>query len=790
MITPKKLFYSTPDEKPKVLAPIFAAVPASIRGLDRWVLWRLVWSEEKRKWDKPPYQATGFKAKSNDASTWTTFDEAVAAYATGQFDGIGIELGAGYCGVDLDNCRDPRTGEFSLWVREILDDCDIYAEVSPSGTGAKIFGLGEWTGGWHKAKTEDGGEIEVYDSGRYFTVTGHNLNEHDLGDATDLLARIDLKYRPKKETPAPAKPPKSESTRMPIDVEGVLRKAASANGEPFSRLWTGHTSGHEGDASSAELALCNYLAFWFGPEVQRIDGMFRRSGLYANDGRAKKWDAIHSANGRTYGQMTIGKALAGRTEFYTASGHRATFGENGSTQWQTPGTSDTPKEDAQHRFEFIDDVNFADGDYRPKWLIKGVLVQGEPGIIAGPEKSMKTSTAVDLAISLAYGSPFLNRFEVPRQVKVAIVSGESGPSTLQATGKRIIESKGLLREPNRIHWCFEVPVLSDLASMSAFVEKLIALGVEVAILDPMYLMLGDVDARSMFEVGRVLRIVGTMFLSKGITPIFLHHSNRSLEVGAVMEFSHLAYAGFSQYFRQFTLLNRRRAYQQDGVHELWARIGGSAGHGGLYAIDINEGILNNHDFTGRHWNVEVFDKSDVKNGVNREEKKQDGVREKIRKDENAVLEIIDAEVAKKEGGITIGLLRKTLGMEESKIKKILTGLGEEGKVEPHSWYKKDAGRKVDGYRRKSEEHQPSFTDGSGGCGSVDGGGVEGESSTPTDPPSGLSDGACGGGVEGLSPCKGDIHTSSTPPEPRKSKTRRTAKKKTPKKKSKPKKITV
>ncbi len=136
MITPKKLFYSTPDEKPKVLAPNFDAVPASIRALERWVLWRLVWSAEKRKWDKPPYQANGFKAKSNDLSTWTTFDNVVTAYRTGQFDGIGIELGAGYCGVDLDNCREPQSGEFTPWARDILDVCGTYAEVSPSGTGA------------------------------------------------------------------------------------------------------------------------------------------------------------------------------------------------------------------------------------------------------------------------------------------------------------------------------------------------------------------------------------------------------------------------------------------------------------------------------------------------------------------------------------------------------------------------------------------------------------------------------------------------------------------------------
>jgi hypothetical protein len=99
------------------------------------------------------------------------------------------------------------------------------------------------------------------------------------------------------------------------DTELIRRGAAAANGAKFVRLWSGDTDGYgsggnEGH-SEADLALCSMLAFWTGPDEDRIDALFRRSGLMR-----PKWDERHYGDGRTYGRGTIGKALKGRTEFF------------------------------------------------------------------------------------------------------------------------------------------------------------------------------------------------------------------------------------------------------------------------------------------------------------------------------------------------------------------------------------------------------------------------------------------------------------------------------------------
>ena len=66
----------------------------------------------------------------------------------------------------------------------------------------------------------------------------------------------------------------------------------------------GNIDAYSGDDSSADLALCNYLAYWTNCNEEQIDRLFRGSALYR-----EKWDS--KRGNLTYGQMTISKAIAG-----------------------------------------------------------------------------------------------------------------------------------------------------------------------------------------------------------------------------------------------------------------------------------------------------------------------------------------------------------------------------------------------------------------------------------------------------------------------------------------------
>ncbi len=153
-------------------------VPAELKNLQQWVAWRAV--ERDGRITKMPVNATtGRPAKSNDPATWTDFESACDGAVGLGASGVGFcfSLDDGLVGIDLDACIDGK-GKIAEWALIILSRIDCYAEISPSGRGLKIWCRGKIDKGYKKnlgEKDEEIGKapgIEVYTSGRYFTVTG------------------------------------------------------------------------------------------------------------------------------------------------------------------------------------------------------------------------------------------------------------------------------------------------------------------------------------------------------------------------------------------------------------------------------------------------------------------------------------------------------------------------------------------------------------------------------------------------------------------------------------------
>ena len=311
-----------------------AVIPAELRELRQWVCWRSVPHPGQKKPKKIPIDPRTLNpASCNDSTTWGSFEDAVAtAERCNWLSGVMFALTAEdeFCGIDIDNCI--NDGVLSGGALQVLSDFDSYTEFSPSGTGVKVLFKARKSTSRCRSTDFDGmKEIEVYDHSRFWTMTGARV----LGTSINVEARqTQLDALCGLLWPEEPRFPRLARTAMCIPVnlddQTLIDKAMGAmNGAKFRALWGGDTSAYEGDDSKADLALCSLLAFWTAGDADRIDRLFRLSGLMRG-----KWDERRSE--RTYGRMTIEKALSGKGEFYQPTRRSAAMhlplNNNGDTQ--------------------------------------------------------------------------------------------------------------------------------------------------------------------------------------------------------------------------------------------------------------------------------------------------------------------------------------------------------------------------------------------------------------------------------------------------------------------------
>ncbi|WP_276274356.1 hypothetical protein [Haladaptatus sp. QDMS2] len=182
--------------------------------------------------------------------------------------------------------------------------------------------------------THDPSEKED-DTARFFTVTGDHVDVTPMRVARrqDALVAIHREYVEESKSDSAIEADCSGAAggesgpRVDVDLndQELLRKARNAsNGAKFARLWNGNTSGYASH-SEADMALCCLLAFWTGGEAGRMEQLFQQSGLMR-----EKWDAVHYADGSTYGEKTIERAVATTSEFYEPASATESEPESGS----------------------------------------------------------------------------------------------------------------------------------------------------------------------------------------------------------------------------------------------------------------------------------------------------------------------------------------------------------------------------------------------------------------------------------------------------------------------------
>ncbi|HCX40508.1 MAG TPA: DNA primase, partial [Lactobacillus acetotolerans] len=256
----------------------YNGIPQELKNLKQWGLFHLKYVPERHKNTKIPVNPyDGTAGKSNDPNTWSTFDEALRQLSKiDRADGLAFYFANGYVGLDIDHIQD----DLSDWYQGNSSSDNLvnkfkvltngtYMEVSQSGTGIHCIFKGKIPG--HRRRK---GQFEMYQTGRFFALTGNameenmsvkSLNENEMKTLYEYLFGKDKVISLHSET--------DNITPVDLSIPEIIKRAEESPkvGKRFTMFMKGGWDQFYTSHSEADMAFANDLAFWCGRNFHKMD---------------------------------------------------------------------------------------------------------------------------------------------------------------------------------------------------------------------------------------------------------------------------------------------------------------------------------------------------------------------------------------------------------------------------------------------------------------------------------------------------------------------------------------
>ncbi len=369
-----------------------------LKQIQIWINW-LLKKDKDGKTTKVPVDFTGQNVGTtrNYEKNWCDYETAKVQVDDGTANGIGIILerlsnGLALAGIDIDH-KDIN----DFIVQDILGIMDTYAEASPSGSGIHLLFLVDTSKLPENFKEvyymkNPHNNVECYVAGltnRFLTFTENVIVDKPINERTQQLLQFlntymhrDINFDGADEV-TESNDNLIENNSVPISNLVVLNTIRRiSKDDKFDRLFSdGDTSEYNGDASAADMALTTILAYYIGPNPERIDNLMKQSALYR-----VKWDRTD------YKEMTIKKAIQNcNGKFFN---------------WNNEEVQD----EVESYTKTIDSLTAKEiMDLKLEPIVPIVENMLYPGcvIVAGAPKVGKSWYCLDLGISVSSGNTFL-----------------------------------------------------------------------------------------------------------------------------------------------------------------------------------------------------------------------------------------------------------------------------------------------------------------------------------------------------------------------------------------------
>lgn len=305
------------------MTPQFEAAVSGMADVGQWFPWRLEWDAAKGKYSKQPCALDGsrYPVDASSPANWHDFDSVRDAVKRIDVPGASVRYAmgfyltreAGYVLIDIDH----GVGPDGQWLPIVNQLCAEFSgamvERSSSRRGAHIIASVAGVMPRHRNKRSlPPVDLELYSEGRgvAFGLDGEANGCADTRfDFGPLVARYFApSATPERDHAAPAGGFKGSDDEL---IKRALSARVSANvafggAASFADLWNGVTP-HD---SNADAALIAHLAFWCGPDEERIERLMRNSMLIR-----PKWDERRP--GGTYLSHSISEITGKCDTFYS-----------------------------------------------------------------------------------------------------------------------------------------------------------------------------------------------------------------------------------------------------------------------------------------------------------------------------------------------------------------------------------------------------------------------------------------------------------------------------------------
>lgn len=257
-------------------------IPQEMRELPNWIVYRTRMNEEKGKKDKVLISAKdGRWAKSNDSTTWTDFETAKTYAIENKYEGLAFSLtDSGITCIDLDHAI--KDGKLSTIAERCMTEfANTYIETSVSGNGLHIFIKDDilQKGVYKNRVLTADGEVEVYDNGRFISMTGNVRTSVNTLSDCPLETKLWLRNLLGKQKTYERRSFNGQHSSSDREIIEKILRSRKAN--DFKALYNGENL--SGDHSRDDFKLLNILAFFTNGNTAQMERIFRDSKLYRAD---------------------------------------------------------------------------------------------------------------------------------------------------------------------------------------------------------------------------------------------------------------------------------------------------------------------------------------------------------------------------------------------------------------------------------------------------------------------------------------------------------------------------